>query len=198
MRVYRYITMSRKVLGRGHNPIILQSLHIRRAQNRYPFFIIPEGTEINYRIIRIVIDVYIGSKINMHTHAFTLVCNCCGHLFYQRSIAGRTQHHLPGKVLYPGQAHAKTPFSIHTDQQRYFGTALVDIGLLCLSFRSALHKNDTADQAVIDQRLYLPLVIFFASGVGGHHKQLAYALFFGKAVINAVYPFLPGILCHQH
>ena len=125
MRIYCYITMSRKMFGAGHHTIILHTFHVLYAKRGHFVFIFSKTTVVNYRVIGIIIYIHNGCKICLYANTLTLVGNNFPITVSNRRILHGTQHHLSGEWEYAiCHTHTYAPLGINSYQQRCFCNGL--------------------------------------------------------------------------
>jgi len=80
------IAVPRKMLGHGSHPFILQPFCIGQNFQCYILFLLPEGSDVNHRIVRIGVDVGHGGEIHVDADALQLPADLPAHLINQSGI----------------------------------------------------------------------------------------------------------------
>ncbi len=90
MRIGVGIAVAREMFGRGQNIFLLHSLHISDGFFSNIVFIFSKRTEIDHRVVRIVVDIYHRGEIHMQPYPFYLICNLHSHFMEQFLILDGT------------------------------------------------------------------------------------------------------------
>src|SRR3982750_1331145 len=99
--------MTGKMFCASHHTHILHSFHVLYTKKGHFIFVFSKATVVNYRIIRIVIYIYIRGKIHMYAQALTLLPYSFSKLINQCGIGHGAYHELTWKVDDAIEPHAQ-------------------------------------------------------------------------------------------
>ena len=120
MRIHFRISMSRKMFTDRQYPSILQTTSISYHFLSHIPRITTKRTGINNRIPRINIHISHRSKIDLHTYLLTLASYFLTIFIKQFIILYTSQNSVSWKTRSSFQTHSQPPFTIKSNEQRYF------------------------------------------------------------------------------
>src|SRR6186713_1885040 len=144
--------MTGKMLGTGHDPRILHSLHVLYPELRHFLFALSKRTVVDDWIVRVVIDVHYRRIVDLDTDSPALRAHQAAILIDQGRVPGGPQHHLPGKTGDTVHPHAQAILRVDTKKDGCTGNALQVIDPGCLGQRPPLEETD-ATYIVFPDRL---------------------------------------------
>ena len=176
MRIHIGISVSGKVLCAGRCASILHALHKESAIERHLLRILAKGAVMDYRIVGIIVYIYIGSIIYLKAQIFALLANgIAGTVNHSALLYGAKLHLLwEGRYLCP-VAHLRAPLAIQCNQQRNLCKSIHSIDALQTWHKLVVHKNNSAQPSLNEtvlQFLNPPWVL----GDKVHHKELRHPL----------------------
>ena len=96
MRIHIGVSMSREVLCTGNYTGILKTFHVGIGFRGHIVYVFSEGSVMDHRILRIVIYIGNGSKIDMRTYSSHLTCYILSHIIDHVVIGYGTECQLFG------------------------------------------------------------------------------------------------------
>ena len=106
------VSVAGKVLGRGQNPLILQTVGIGLSESTDPLDRFPEASASNDGIDGVGVDVDNRCKIDMDARGTQTAAHDLSKPTHQLGIPCGTQGHGPWERPCAVQAHAQAPFCI--------------------------------------------------------------------------------------
>ena len=188
MRISIGITMSREMFKNRQHSCIFKTLCIHHgfSCNIHPVF--PKRSEIDHRVIRIVIDICHWCKIYMDTHPAQLSANIKSHLVNKSFILNGPKHALLWVNNGTVKAHTKSPLCVHCNEQGGFGFLLKQVCNFSLAHRTSFKKNNTSDIKFLYQVQKGLRIIHFSRRIPIHHDQLCNLFIKIEGIHNRINP----------
>ena len=166
------IAVPGKVLATGDDTILLQAVHIGHTLESHVEFVFSEGTVADDRILWVAVHIDDRCKVHLHAQPFQHT----GDLGSGAVDEAVVLHSTPGELTLEAgnriEPHGGTPLGIHGGEQRNGCYALVSVGEACLSDRTTLHEDESADLIVTDEFADCLLVCGIFVGISRHHEEL--------------------------
>ena len=163
------VPMTREVLRRGEEAIVLETLGVGKAHADHE---VGRGTEASVaddRVGGVAIDIQDGGKVDVDADAARLLCRCPTVLISQSGIVGGAEEHIAGPLHRVGEAHREPPLAIHSHQHRHACLAAHPIGEPNHILGAALLPEDAAKLPL--QHLSVPVVQSRLVHLGPSHRH---------------------------
>ncbi len=118
VRVRIRVAVAREVFQRGEHPVVLQPTHVAAHEARDGLGVLPEGTGVDDRIERVVVDVRVGGEIHMDADGAPLDGGDPADRVGVALIARRAGGHDIWKGRGAHDPHRRAPLEIGRNEQR--------------------------------------------------------------------------------
>ena len=193
VRIAVAVAMTRKMLGGGEHPLVLEAVGVGLPQLGHPFHRLPETAAANHRVDRVGVDVHHRGEVDMHARGAEALSDHLPEHPDQSLVAGGAQRHGPRERARAVQAHAQPPFGVGRHHQRNGGQVLQPLQSNALVVGAALHANHTAQPEVSCPALGFSPARRVGARVDGHHEKLGHPLLHAECGHHAVYDIVGAV-----
>ena len=191
MRIFSRIAVSWKVFSTAQYPYRLHPTSKSNPFLGYILLVLTKRTVPYDGVVWIRVNIYIRSKVELHSQLFAVQSNAFSCAFYQLVVFYSPQGHIPRKSKSRIQTHRQSPFSIHCHKKRYFRKRLIFICQPSLTLRPTFREDNTSYVVFLNHLFHF----FYTLGTNvarksRDHKKLAYFLLKSHLLVGLIHPFL--------